>query len=99
MNADTIALHKQLEAQVTIYQNKHHENPDIHCISQLLSVILYGKRFFPYYTFNLLVGIDMKGQAYVFTYDAIGNFESTAYSAHGTGSNLITSILDSKVGN
>ena len=32
-------------------------------IAQLASTVLYGKRFFPYYTFNIIGGLDEEGKS------------------------------------
>lgn len=66
-------------------------------IAQLLGNTLYYKRFFPYYTFNVLAGLDNDGAGAVFGYDAIGSFERIPYGVTGSGSALITSILDNQV--
>tara|TARA_B110000503_G_C7063481_1_gene377711 strand:- start:455 stop:625 length:171 start_codon:yes stop_codon:yes gene_type:complete len=50
-----------------------------------ISNTLYGKRFFPYYTFNLLAGLDENGNGILYGYDAIGSFDKIYYGCQGSG--------------
>ena len=61
MAADTEALHKNLITRVKIYEREHRKLPDTESLAQLLGMTLYGRRFMPYYTFNLLCGLDKEG--------------------------------------
>jgi 20S proteasome subunit beta 6 len=97
MKSDAITLHKTLKARIVMYQHNHRREPSCTAIAQMLSTILYYKRFFPYYTFNILAGVDDKGEGAVYHYDAIGNFERAPYSASGSGSSLVMSVLDSQM--
>ena len=56
MYADIIELQKILKIRIEIYQSTHKRDPSLENMAQMLSTILYGRRFFPYYTFNILVG-------------------------------------------
>jgi 20S proteasome subunit beta 6 len=97
MFADMQTLQKVLDYKLTQYQHKHHKLMSTEASAQLLSNTLYYKRFFPYYTFNLLAGIDQNGVGVVYAYDAIGSFERLTYGAEGTGMKLVVPILDNQV--
>ncbi|CDI79111.1 proteasome subunit beta type 1, putative [Eimeria acervulina] len=73
MQADINTLHRWLKVRIALYKHQHREEPPISALAQLLSVVLYSRRFFPYYTFNVLFGIDKDGKGAVYGYDAIGD--------------------------
>lgn len=97
MQAEMETLHRILKARITYYEHEHRCNPSVCAIAQLLSTILYYKRFFPYYTFNLLAGIDNDGKGAVYGYDAVGSFDRGKYYCNGTGGSLMLSILDNQL--
>mmetsp|Transcript_35276 Transcript_35276/g.53019 ORF Transcript_35276/g.53019 Transcript_35276/m.53019 type:complete len:223 (-) Transcript_35276:60-728(-) len=94
MKSDAITLHKHLKARIVMYEHKHRRQPSVVAIAQMLSTVLYYKRFFPYYTFNVLCGVDDEGKGAVYHYDAIGSFERCPYTTSGSGSSLVMSVLD-----
>jgi len=98
MNADQNALQRTLEAKLIEYEHQMSKTMSAPAIAQLLSVTLYYRRFFPYYTFNILAGVDEKGAGAVWSYDAVGSFERVEYSASGSGQSLIIPLLDNTVG-
>jgi 20S proteasome subunit beta 6 len=59
---------------------------------------LYGRRFFPFYTFNLVAGLDKNGKGIVYGYDAIGSYGSDRAMAQGSGAHMILPFLDAEVG-
>jgi hypothetical protein len=59
--ADIRALQKNLDARHQIYQHQHSKQMSCPAMAQLLSNTLYYKRFFPYYAFNVLGGLDSEG--------------------------------------
>jgi len=94
MKSDAITLHKMLKARLVMYQHKHRREAGVTAIAQMLSTMLYGKRFFPYYTFNIVAGVDDDGKGAIYHYDAIGSFERVPYTTSGSGSSLVMSTLD-----
>lgn len=68
----------------------------IHSAANLLSKILYSKRFFPYYSYCSLSGFD-NGKPYVYAYDPLGSFKAVSCICNGSGSSMIQPLLDSFV--
>ncbi|KAF9687737.1 hypothetical protein SADUNF_Sadunf02G0124100 [Salix dunnii] len=106
--ADVRALQKVLGAKhlvrfhenkidTFIYQHQHNKQMSCLAMARLLSNTLYYKRFFPYYTFNVLVGFDEEGKGCVYTFDAVGSYEKVGYSAQGSGAKLIMPVLDNQL--
>ncbi|KAB5569085.1 PROTEASOME SUBUNIT BETA [Salix viminalis] len=95
--ADVRALQKVLGAKHLIYQHQHNKQMSCPAMARLLSNTLYYKRFFPYYTFNVLAGFDEEGKGCVYTYDAVGSYEKVGYSAQGSGAKLIMPVLDNQL--
>ncbi|MCO5585931.1 hypothetical protein L7F22_039866 [Adiantum nelumboides] len=80
-----------------IYQHQHSKKMSCPAMAQLLSNTLYYKRFFPYYAFNVLGGLDSEGKGCVFTYDAVGSYERVGYSSQGSGQQLLMPVLDNQL--
>merc|ERR1719421_1769015 len=97
MKSDAITLHKMLKARIVMYEHQHRREPSVTAIAQMRSTMLYYKRFFPYYTFNIVAGVDDEGKGAIYHYDAIGSFERVPYTTSGSGSSLVMSVLDSQL--
>ena len=54
----------------------------------MLSRILYEKRFFPFYTFNILIG-NVDNESVIWSYDAIGSYGISKFECSGNAKNLI----------
>lgn len=65
MSADAQYLVKVLGNRLEWYEYSHDKKMPTPSVAQLLQVILYGKRFFPYFVWNTLGGLDENGTIYV----------------------------------
>lgn len=95
---DVATLHKVLGMKAETYKQEHDADMSTTAAAQLLGNTLYYRRFFPYYAFNVVAGLDSTGAGAVFTYDAVGSFERVQYAAQGSGQKLIIPLLDDIVG-
>ena len=97
MVTDAQNLHKLLAAKITLYKHQHGGEPSIRSLARMLCTTLYGRRFFPFYTFNLLAGLDDDDKGLVFGYDAIGSFDELNYGVQGSGGHLLMPVLDNQM--
>mmetsp|Transcript_12133 Transcript_12133/g.32655 ORF Transcript_12133/g.32655 Transcript_12133/m.32655 type:complete len:268 (-) Transcript_12133:64-867(-) len=97
MQADTSTLHKVMRTRLRMYQQNHNKPMSLTSVAQMLANTLYYKRFFPYYTFNVLGGIDEAGEGFAYGYDAIGSHEKVKVVCTGSAQSLIQPVLDNQV--
>lgn len=51
-----------LAARMESFEFMHRQKMNTQSIAQMISATLYSRRFFPYYTFNVVAGIDEEGK-------------------------------------
>lgn len=90
--ADGVELYNRLKYEVLLYEAYNKIN--IHSLANLISKILYSRRFFPYYSYVSLSGFT-DGKPWVYGFDCIGNFEELNCVCNGSGSSLAQPLLDS----
>ncbi|KAL5284582.1 PSMB1 family protein [Megaselia abdita] len=95
---DTLSLTSLLAYRMQSYVHTHQKTMSTNAIAQLISVMMYNKRFFPYYVSNVLAGLDEEGNGVVYSYDPIGHCEKTTYRAGGTAGALLQPVLDNQIG-
>lgn len=94
---DALTLQRLVQARLTHYRHEHRKAMPTTAAAQLLSTMLYHKRFFPYYVSPILAGLDAEGKGCVFSYDPIGNFERSQFRASGSAGSLLQPLLDNQL--
>lgn len=95
--ADGLALKERLDAIVKLYRYQHGKPMSVKAAAQRLSIMLYQKRFFPYYVHAILGGLDEEGKGAVYSYDPVGSYEREQCRAAGAAASLIMPFLDNQV--
>ena len=80
-----------------MYDHEHHKSMSTRAVAQLVSTMLYHRRFFPYYVSNIVTGVDEDGKGFCYSYDPVGSMESLKYIASGSANALLQPLLDNQV--
>lgn len=97
-HADGMEFTRVLRNEIDAYEYKHLRKITTQSIAQAASTLLYSHRFFPYYTFNIIGGLDENGVGAVYSFDPVGSFERLEYRAGGSAAALIQPLLDNQIG-
>lgn len=97
-HGDVLTLTKRIGARLKMYQHEHSKPMSCKSIAQMLSTMLYYKRFFPYYTYNIIAGIDEEGKGAVYSFDPVGSYERESYRAGGSSATMLQPFLDNQIG-
>ncbi|XP_058835297.1 proteasome subunit beta type-1 [Topomyia yanbarensis] len=95
---DTLALTSLVKVRMQMYKDQHQKNMTTPAVAQMLSILMYNRRFFPYYVSNVLAGLDEDGKGVIYSYDPIGHCEKTTYRAGGSAGPLLQPVLDNQIG-
>ncbi|XP_033110407.1 proteasome subunit beta type-1-B-like [Anneissia japonica] len=97
-HGDCLTLNKVLASRLKSYEYTHHTKMSCSAVAAMLSTILYYRRFFPYYVYNILAGIDDEGKGCVYSFDPIGSYERETFRAGGSASSMLQPLLDNQIG-
>ncbi|ORX39270.1 nucleophile aminohydrolase [Kockovaella imperatae] len=88
---------KRIKQRLEWYEHAHQKQMSIKAIARLTQTMLYGNRFFPYFAYVILGGIDEDGTGAVYSFDPIGSYEREACRAAGAAQSLIQPFLDNQI--
>lgn len=95
---DGLRLSKELKTNALKYKLKTRKELSVDSLAQMTSIKLYSRRFFPFYSFNIVCGVDpVSGSGRLFSFDPVGSFESECFRSSGNASSIIQPFLDSQV--
>nr|XP_033802019.1 proteasome subunit beta type-1-like [Geotrypetes seraphini] len=97
-HGDCLTLTKIIEVRLKMYKHSNNKIMTTGAIAAMLSTILYSRRFFPYYVYNIIGGLDEEGKGAVYSFDSIGSYQRDTYKAGGSASAMLQSLLDNQIG-
>ncbi|QRW19841.1 amino-terminal nucleophile aminohydrolase [Rhizoctonia solani] len=94
--ADGNMFVKKVKQRLEWYRHAHAKDMPIKAIARLIQTMLYAQRFFPYYVYNILSGIEEDGTGAVYSFDPVGSYEREACRAAGAAQSLVQPFLDNQ---
>ncbi|KAF9651357.1 proteasome subunit [Thelephora ganbajun] len=95
--ADGNMFVKKVKQRLEWYRHAHAKDMPLRAIARLIQTMLYAKRFFPYYVYNILGGIEEDGTGAVYSFDPVGSYEREACRAAGAAQSLVQPFLDNQI--
>ncbi|KAJ7284848.1 nucleophile aminohydrolase [Mycena rebaudengoi] len=95
--ADGNMFVKKVRQRLEWYRHAHSKDMSLRAIARLIQTMLYARRFFPYYVYNILGGIEEDGSGAVYSFDPVGSYEREACRAAGAASSLVQPFLDNQI--
>lgn len=99
MFADYQNFWRLLDNRLNWYRMNHGTELSSTAIASLVSRMLYEKRFFPCYAFNLVVGFNDEDKPVIWKYDAIGSYGEVTYGVAGSSKFFLLPLLDNQLEN
>uniref|UniRef100_A0A8C2SXA0 Proteasome 20S subunit beta 1 n=1 Tax=Coturnix japonica TaxID=93934 RepID=A0A8C2SXA0_COTJA len=97
-HGDCLTLTKIIEARLKMYKHSNNKTMTTGAIAAMLSTILYSRRFFPYYVYNIIGGLDEEGKGAVYSFDPVGSYQRDSFKAGGSASAMLQPLLDNQIG-
>jgi len=95
--ADGNTFVKKVKQRLEWYRHNHAKDMPLRAIARLIQTMLYAQRFFPYYVYNILGGIEEDGTGAVYSFDPVGSYEREACRAAGAAQSLVQPLLDNQI--
>jgi len=95
--ADGNMFVKKVKQRLEWYRHAHSKDMPLRAIARMIQTMLYAQRFFPYYVYNILGGIEEDGTGAVYSFDPVGSYEREACRAAGAASALVQPFLDNQI--
>ncbi|KAE9394502.1 20S proteasome subunit [Gymnopus androsaceus JB14] len=95
--ADGNMFVKQVRQRLEWYRHAHAKDMPLRAIARLIQTMLYARRFFPYYVYNILGGIEDDGSGAVYSFDPVGSYERESCRAAGAAQSLVQPFLDNQI--
>lgn len=90
---DAQVLARYITAEVQLYRLKHNAEMTTNAAATLMSNILAGRRYFPYWVQLLMGGVDKDG-GHVYSLDAAGGSIPDKFVTGGSGSPYVYGVLE-----
>ncbi|KAF8531974.1 nucleophile aminohydrolase [Gautieria morchelliformis] len=95
--ADGNMFVKKVKQRLEWYRHAHAKDMPLRAIARMIQTMLYAQRFFPYYVYNILGGIEDDGTGAVYSFDPVGSYEREACRAAGAAQSLVQPFLDNQI--